>query len=308
MTTEYAGRHLNVSMLNAAWDKNPRQIGVGSWNLLEMLTTFRDGTHIALRLARNVALLERGIRDGRLGENLRKLGREAAIDLERKYQKNRLEAWIPASYGGDGTRRSANVREVSCLVLDIEDGTTFEKARDLWPYCRAVHTSWSHTEISPRLRLVLPLARPVPAEHWKKAWKSMYVQAVKAGITADIKCSDPTRLYFLPYRRSGVPFRGQRVEGPLLDIAWEQIPDPAPIEHRFVVSRHGSLLNPGERRALAVRLGADTDQERAFHIKCPGCGRYDVYFFFEPRQMVGARCNHERSCSWRGSLRDLEVG
>ena len=84
--------------------------------------------------------------------------------------KRALPAWSPAIFATGASRRADAVLEVGCLVLDVDAGDP-DAAFDAWPGLIALmHTTWSHHPGAPRYRLVLPLARPVPAARWGQAW------------------------------------------------------------------------------------------------------------------------------------------
>jgi hypothetical protein len=237
--------------------------------------------------------------------------------------KVHLPAWSPASYPVDATRRASSVESVSCLVLDVDDGTALDAVWSLWPAAaRVLHTSWSHTVEHPKCRLILPLASPVPRSHWSRSWEWAARHARLRGVTIDRACSDASRLYFLPATRSEAWAYEARVEleAPLLDLPWQSLRDPvdalrAARSSRVVVTSQDpreDLRHPDAREALAHRLGAtlagDGLARRADHARCPGCGRDSVYWYMTPRSASGwAACSHVRSCSWRGPLRTLET-
>jgi predicted RNA-binding Zn-ribbon protein involved in translation (DUF1610 family) len=227
--------------------------------------------------------------------------------------KDYLPAWIPARF--DGKRSKKTVIEVSCFVLDIDDGTTIAQGMALWPqYQRAMHTSWSHSSGLPKFRLVFPLAEPVPAPRWKAAWGHLAAEALKAGVKLDPKCKNPDRIYYLPAIN---PERSERAavaftEGDLLRVDWRSLPDVdrvrRALNQRFVPRTPGQrdYRDPMVREQLAGEIGAHTDGERAFHGRCPQCGERSVWFLLEPDRWLGAKCNHEKTCGWEGPLRALE--
>jgi hypothetical protein len=89
----------------------------------------------------------------------------------RKSAKREIRLWTPAKYIEGATRGSEHVEHVSCLVLDYDDGTPIAHASDRWRgFFHIVHTTWSHTPIHPKFRIILPLAHPVCAEEWRSVW------------------------------------------------------------------------------------------------------------------------------------------
>ncbi|HMV69307.1 MAG TPA: hypothetical protein PKA64_20865 [Myxococcota bacterium] len=230
--------------------------------------------------------------------------------------KRALPAWSPAMFAPGATRRADAVRAVSCLVLDVDDGDP-EVAFAPWPGLLTVmHTTWSHRPEAPPFRVVLPLARPVPADRWGEAWAWA---AVRTAI-ADPACKDPSRLYFRPAVPDAEAPRIASVQaGALLDLV-AMLPDDPPPRHpaaaRPVVRVPARLCvhpvsmrlahDPTTRERVAAELGAHLvgvgADRRATHATCPACARPSVWFYLEPRRLRRALCNHRATCGWEGSL------
>lgn len=299
-----------VSSFRNAWDREPVAHEVSVDALLRRLCRFDVRDDVSARIERHCRLIRSGTAEGKLRERCAGLDPDEACAREARYQKSSLAAWSPAIF--NGTRRKRNVSLVTCYVLDVEDGSSLSTAWGAMPeFACALHTSWNHTEESPRYRLVFPLAEPVPAVHWKKCWVHMYRQMVERGLEPDPKCVNPDRLYFLPaVQHQWSPRASVSRSGDLLRLDWGKIPDLETGRNKVVIrsSRPGvkDYRDPAVRLELAHALGADIDGERAFHIMCPRCGRRDVYYFLEPERRLRARCNHERNCGWEGHLSELE--
>lgn len=225
--------------------------------------------------------------------------------------KDTLPAWIPAWFSGKRAKR--NVLVVSCFVLDIDDGTTIAQGMSLWPgYCKILHSSWSHRPEAPKFRIVFPLAEEVPQSHWKRTWLHLSTKARLEGIHLDPKCCNPDRIYYLPAvsdcssQRIGVAMPGEP-----LSVNWRSLPDVDEIRSakakQFYRPVEGQLewRDPAVRKAFAIRLGYELDDERAFHGTCPSCGRKSVWFFLDPTSRSSAECNHRLTCGWRGGLGGL---
>jgi P4 family phage/plasmid primase-like protien len=106
-------------------------------------------------------------------------------------------AFSPVLYKQGNTRGNEGVIEVSCFILDIDDGTTPEQLEHLWGGLDYIlYTSFSHTNEKPKYRVVFPLAKPVPASEWRGVWFRLS-HALADGHT-DPATKDPARLYFLP--------------------------------------------------------------------------------------------------------------
>ncbi len=245
-----------------------------------------------------------------------------------------VDCWSPATYPPDCARRKkASVVSVSMAVLDFDDGTTIEEAVRAWQHWDLiVHTSWGHTDESPRFRLVLPLEDPVPASHWPAAWRWLLTrweqQAPRQESGAlcghpDPCCKDASRIYFLPALRPG---QGTRFSGAsqgyagLLHIPWRDLsttPSPRairpirPVEvsprHRDWTIRRRLDEEPAARRALGHVLEGAVGSELVRHVRCPQCGQPSVWWAIQPERRRTATCNHRQSCGWWGWLFDLAI-
>lgn len=117
------------------------------------------------------------------------------------YAMNRLKAnrllWSPARYEGDSRAKGSPALEVSCLVLDFDNGTTPQAAMGAFEgYAAWYCTSLRHTSADPRFHLIVPLLRPVKAEEWTDRWKAL-VESM--GLDADHAAKDPKRMFFMPF-------------------------------------------------------------------------------------------------------------
>jgi hypothetical protein len=129
--------------------------------------------------------------------------------------KRQARCWSPTRYA-DGMRSRANagVAEVSALVFDL-DRVPPEPGR-LAGVCWIGHTTWSHRPGAPRWRVVIPLARPVPAKDWAEVWRRARAALCPE---ADPQCKDASRQYYLPSHPVGVAPEATCHRGPLLDAA-----------------------------------------------------------------------------------------
>lgn len=241
--------------------------------------------------------------------------------------KRALPCWSPATPW-------ANPASVGVLVLDVDGGTSIEEARARCAsWATILHTTWSHAPEAPRFRVLLPLARPVPAAAWKARW-AVAVEAI--GLPVDRACCDARRRYLLPARpqKTGTVCGPESAEGaswlavadldrPALDLLAVEPPAPRQVrtpsrpvrvpwhQHQHVVCnrlRH----DPGTRRRVAERLDAHLSGagpgERASGAVCPKCARPSAWFFVAPDRATSARCNHLDSCGWSGPLWELLPG
>ena len=247
-----------------------------------------------------------------------RLGRFPVRDVA---DKRRLPCWEPTSRTDASMGQS--VREVSSLVLDLDDGAAMSSALDRCaPFTVALHTSWRHAPDAPRFRLVLPLSRPIPGDRWPDAWR-LAVDALD--LPVDRACANVNRRYLLPARpRRDSPIHAEvRTTDcaldllPLLPPASEARPPRPPPSRPVVVPRHrfdravGRRLarDPAARTRLADTLGASIRGEgrtqRADGLVCPSCGRPSAWFLLAPERATRARCKHQHSCGWTGPLTEL---
>lgn len=134
-------------------------------------------------------------------------------------------AWSPVVI--EGPRAARNVRFVTCAVFDLD---TFDRepiAGVTSRYRCVLHTTHSHTQEKPKLRLVMPLARPVPGHAWPATHRALVEYL---GIPADPTCKDASRLYYLPSHPAGAEFGVKVFEGELLDGEVIEVPEPKPFE------------------------------------------------------------------------------
>ena len=235
-------------------------------------------------------------------------------------RKRDQPCWSPAHYRSSEASRAVDVETVSLLVLDLDGGMAIDEALDRTEGLeRLAHTSWSHQPDTPRLRLVLPLARPIPVSDWPIAWTA----AVDAlDIPADPACKNANRRFLLPMQPpgSGPGHAVLRAAGRALDLAplvnrplrrhpRRQRPLCVPPHRRDAVLQALLRREPDSRRRLGDHLGGavcgDGDAERVERLTCPACGRPSAWFWVAPRRATRARCHHRNTCAWDGPLAEL---
>lgn len=321
------------SLFSNAKDNQPRLVVWSLADLFGLLSRFPVRDDVARRVARDRRDLEVA-RDGGhspfmaklLAERSSTMGPERAFtylwDAIPRWNKARLPAWSPARFVPGETRAAKHVLRISCLVLDFDDVGQGDAERiwSLWRgYARLMHTSWSHEAGSPKYRLVVPLSEHVPQEYWDRVWLMGQSRAAMGGVCCDTKCSDPSRLFFLPALPARhAPHGVLREGGPLFDPRFRELPDPVKlVRARFSGSsgapshcerNRGSFYSdPLERAALVQEAGLDTQgagiHERADRLTCPGCGRPSAVFYIHSRG--AAWCSHRHSCGWRGPVGEL---
>jgi len=251
--------------------------------------------------------------------------------------KRRAPCWSPVLYAEGASRGLPGVLEVHALVLDFDTGQPLDQALEAWSDLELVaHTSWSHSEEVPKFRLVLPLARPVPAEAWASLYR--WILQTRAG-GADPRCIDASRLFFLPCTGRGGPHLAQHHAGEILDLLDQALelaeddrksreyrqglaerraaerrvaPDGASSDRLEKIARWRANNDPEARERLGELLGGHVVERRGGRIvagvRCPSCGRPDVWWPITPDNIVSALCAHRNSCGWMDTLFNLAAG
>jgi hypothetical protein len=118
-------------------------------------------------------------------------------------EKSATPGWLPVSMQDGETRRLAkHVASVWALVCDLDEDVG--SIADLWGRIGDLgleayaHTTYSHTEATPKARVVFPFVEPVKAEQWREVWGAGSRWAAAWGAAVDKACKDPSRLYYLP--------------------------------------------------------------------------------------------------------------
>jgi P4 family phage/plasmid primase-like protien len=120
--------------------------------------------------------------------------------------------WSPVRFHPGAERAAANVEAVTVLVYDVDhvpldwnllDGIAF-----------VAYTTYSHTADDPHWRIVIRLARPVPAAAWATVWRR---GRARYAPMADPSCRDPCRMYYLPTCPPGQRPAAQIGEGAPVD-------------------------------------------------------------------------------------------
>lgn len=122
--------------------------------------------------------------------------------------KEHAPLWAPATFRPNTTRANGNVQLLDAMVLDYDGkaGTPpdIEGIAMTWAQRGlefVLHTSYSHTEQAPRLRVILPYSRPAtPAEH-TATW--LWAQQMSGGYEVDPACKDAARIYYVPCHAEG---------------------------------------------------------------------------------------------------------
>jgi hypothetical protein len=113
--------------------------------------------------------------------------------------KTKRDLWSPVEYYHLSTRGNRNVKNVTCLVVDM-DGESFDYAKlDGLEYL--AYTTWSHQPDDEHWHLVLPLAKPVPGHRWSEVWTQLHE---RINVVGDPQTKDPARIFYRPQHRPGI--------------------------------------------------------------------------------------------------------
>lgn len=220
----------------------------------------------------------------------------------------------------DGVRRNAAFKFASVVALDVEKGPTTREAHEVFrEWAHVIYTTWSHRPDAHRFRVVLPLARDVGADEYKRLWAQL--AGMLAG-GADPQTKDLARALFLPAVRPDGRRSAAKAwqAAPLLDPdellarappapQLSSAPPRPPVRVLFGEARREAQArlktDAATRRRAAEYLDARIRPNRADDVLCPRCGRRSVWFWIEPGKLATATCNHRNSCGWWGHLDEL---
>lgn len=204
-----------------------------------------------------------------------------------------------ATYAHDH-RKLSNVERVYAIGLDLDHldalsvDTTRPPAGEIveapdWETLRRtfnasaafVHTTWSSSLQSPRLRVFLLLSRPVTGEEYRRVYQAVATECERGGFVVDRAASDPSRFWFLPsIAAEGRAFVYWTCDGAPLDVekALASVPlPPAP--------------PPPTPRPLASGGPSAFDRARKYLAKCDpaiqGSGGRTVTFMTAQRLVRG---------------------
>lgn len=233
-------------------------------------------------------------------------------------KKDQLWLWAPCSF--IARRRKSDVISVHAMVFDVDCGLPYETHERFKDYNYVAHTSFSHSEGHHKWRLILPLWASIPRDEWKYAWiVGSQIFEKLTGSKIDPSCKDSSRAYFIggcldtkmSLYRSNLNITGRN-----LRLEYD-IPPPPKKRHKGKIKtftqeefKRYENLKPDDkdRQDIAISVGAEISDNVARKIRCPNCGRRTVYFFINPsgaNPLYRAKCNHENSCGFIGSISEL---
>ena len=166
---------------------------------------------------------------------------------------------------GNGQRLKGNVKNRSLVTLDVDYA-----GQDFWDnftlindYAAALYSTHKHTPKSPRLRLIIPLKRPVTPEQY---------EAIAGRIADDINIElfddttyQPSRLMYWPSTPKDGVYLFKVQEGPILD--------PRKSGHLRRLERlqllAGVQPQQAEKKITKRQAGRSLDQERSHRSFLP---------------------------------------
>lgn len=129
--------------------------------------------------------------------------REFALALSHAVMAKKDDAAVftLCEFGPEDNRKKPNIKAVTGIVLDLDGENSAERLmaayEKLEPYAHFWYTTYQHTENTPRLRIVVPLAQPVTADAFERDSLALRL-AAWLGLTADQCCAKAAQVYYLP--------------------------------------------------------------------------------------------------------------
>lgn len=119
--------------------------------------------------------------------------------------KDAAKAFTMCNYDSAPNRKKENILDVTGIVLDVDGGNTAEQLVEafemLGPFAHCWYTTYSHTEVNPRVRIIVPISAPVTASDFEGQALALRL-AQRLGLTVDGCCSDPSQLYYMPSKKN----------------------------------------------------------------------------------------------------------
>lgn len=172
--------------------------------------------------------------------------------------------WFIGGHCEDNYRTNRNIRQRSIVTLDLDFATPeliddFEMG--LSPLCEfefAIYSTRKHTREKPRLRVVIPLKRPVDAEAYSPLARLLTARLFPDSTERSMGCSSGEsyvlgQLMYLPSRSRDAEFVFLRNEGRLCD--------PGEVLEAFPTWRDHSTLPWSERREARSPRKSDRKAE-----------------------------------------------
>ncbi len=193
--------------------------------------------------------------------------------------------FTPASFRGD-RRLKAEADEISLMVFDIDEGNRtlaeVKVAVESRGWSALAYSTHSHTAECPKYRVVLPMSRPWRAADYPSQvvanadWRRRYLATAAAlGLTVDEKCTDVSRLFFLPRHPEGAPYETALVPGNACDVWSLPMPEAVAQPPRAVAQPPRAA----EQRAVTPELlvvAADLQKSQLARLRATEKDRNDT--------------------------------
>lgn len=178
------------------------------------------------------------------------------------FPKKNLPCWSPAIYAPGDRRKNDNVQAISTLVFDYDSpswsATRMADHLKEVGVAYAVHTTWSHTDESPRYRVIIFLSRRLSIKEFLPVRERVLGLIGYTDGVDDLK--DLARHYALPMRRTSSPYESYLEAGlpslcvdSLMADKQDQSPGGTPTSESLLtpativqVSEHGDTKTVGE--------------------------------------------------------------
>lgn len=187
--------------------------------------------------------------------------------MPRAANPENLSALIYAEFKQNTTRHDANVTGLTAVVLDIDKDADLDQIRTALSGWEAViYTTKRSTPVTPRLRVILPLAAPVPARYWGETYRQFTLSLGLPGLDA---CAEKLSQPFLVPPGGGYfeHLRGEWLDptpyiATVRQAEYDALPEPEPIGQQLpAVPALDTKLIPAPLRGWIADV--------AYRMQCP---------------------------------------
>lgn len=176
-------------------------------------------------------------------ENYLALDAQIPSKKEIRSQEKDGPGWIPGILTAGEGRTNQAVKEMSAIVLDLDNGKISKK--EIKALLEGLeffaHTTYSHSPDKPKWRVIIPFSKPIPPDKLESVFNH-FNSLFQANL--DTCGKKPSQLYYFPSCPKGGPFESFRNEGKLFDPS--MILDQPPLIKRKNSTRKtkGQNANP----------------------------------------------------------------
>lgn len=224
-----------------------------------------------------------------------------SFDIRKQSEIKDIGGFV-GGYLNDGKRSKRTVRHRQVLTLDADsvEGDLWHDFTMLYAEEALVYSTHKHTPEAPRLRLVMPLSRPVSPEEYEAVGRRI------AG-SLDIEWFDPTtfqaeRLMYWPSTSSDGVFLFERQNGEWLDVdkvlaqytdwrdisAWPRTVKDKAVHSRDIRKQGEPTEKPGTVGAFCRAFSIEDVIEKFLPDVYETCGTLDRYTYIDGSTAAGA--------------------